>query len=136
MNTISPVLKFFLDLSKFHATVSRRFASQGLGFADIAVMYAIHQAPGGKIRRVDLANALGLTASGVTRMLLPLEKIGVIRREENDRDARVSLTVLTTSGKRMLEESLQSAEELCHEMVSHEKSFPIQEFTNFMHKLT
>ncbi len=37
-------------------------------------LYYLERAPGGRLRRVDLAERLGLTASGVTRSLLPLEK--------------------------------------------------------------
>jgi len=78
---ISNQLKFLMQLSKTEAVVSRKLSAQGLGFGDLAVLYAISAAPEGKIRRVDLAQAVGLTASGVTRLLVPLEKIGVIKRE-------------------------------------------------------
>lgn len=134
MNKI-PSFTFFLKLSKVHAIISRRFASQGLGFADIAVMYQIDQAPLGKIRRVDLANALGLTASGVTRMLLPLEKIGVVKREEDARDGRVSFTTLTASGKRMLQESLDSAELTSSDIIPQGKQKLVAEFSEFLEKI-
>ncbi|UUZ55216.1 MarR family transcriptional regulator [Massilia sp. H-1] len=55
-----------------------------------------HRAPpGGRIRRVDLAERVSLTASGVTRTLLPLEKIGLVTRQSDPRDARVGFAVIT-----------------------------------------
>jgi len=49
-------------------------------------------------RRVDLAERLGLTASGVTRSLLPLEKIGLVTRQSDPRDARVGYALITPTG--------------------------------------
>ena len=132
MNNISKKLKFVFQLAKTNAVLARRFSSQGLGFGDIAVMFAISRAPEGKIRRVDLADQLGLTASGVNRMLLPLEKIGVIKREANDRDARVSFATLTTAGKRLLGESLESAELLCNDLISDEKGKHLEQLSEIL----
>jgi len=53
------------------------------------------------MRRIDLANNIGLTASGVTRIVSPMVKIGLVEKEVNQRDARVSLVKLTTAGKEM-----------------------------------
>ena len=56
------------------------------------------RAPGGRLRRVDLAERQGLTASGVTRSLLPLEKTGLVGRQPDPRDARVGYAVITAAG--------------------------------------
>ena len=50
----------------------------------------------------DLANNIGLTASGITRIVAPMEKIGVVMKELNPRDARVSLVKLTSAGETIL----------------------------------
>ena len=76
MNKIGNKLKFLMVLSKTEAKISRKLSGQGLGFGDLAVLYAISQAPEGKIRRRGFGRTGGLTASGVTRILIPLEKIG------------------------------------------------------------
>ena len=34
------------------------------------------------MRRVDLAQSLGLTASGETRLVAPMEKIGLIQKKQ------------------------------------------------------
>jgi DNA-binding MarR family transcriptional regulator len=127
MKDISKRLKFFFLMAKANAVLARKFSSQGLGFGDIAVLLAISRAPNEKIRRVDLADQLGLTASGVTRLLIPLEKIGVIKREINDRDARVSFAGITPAGKRLLMESIESAEVVCEDLIPDEKAKKLDE---------
>jgi len=112
MTTLSPTLQFFLNLSKVQSMMNRKFDTglRGLGFSDFLILFHLSQAKDEKLRRIDLAEKVGLTASGITRLLAPMEKIGLITREANERDARVSYVVLAKSGKRMLEESLEDAE--------------------------
>lgn len=100
-------LEFCIKLSRAHATVTRRLDNvlsglHGLSFADFMILYYLERAPGAKLRRVDLAERLGLTASGVTRSLLPLEKLGLVSRQPDPRDARVGYATLTDSGRQLL----------------------------------
>ena len=44
---------------------------------------------------------MGLTASGVTRSLLPLEKIGLVTRQSDPRDARVGYALITPTGSEL-----------------------------------
>lgn len=122
MTDISASLKLILNLSKAHIVLSRkletRLAGHGIGFTDFAILLILHLAPGQKMRRVDLAEKTGFTASGVTRMLIPLEKIGLVQREAYERDARVSYVGLTEIGKQVFEESLVSAEATAQEIFS------------------
>jgi DNA-binding MarR family transcriptional regulator len=60
------------------------------------------------LRRVDLAERLGVTASGVTRSLLPLEKLGLVERQPDPRDARVGYALITDAGKGLLANALVS----------------------------
>lgn len=71
-------------------------------------MNALGDCGTGAMRRIDLAEKVGLSASGVTRMLLPMEKIGLICKEEGARDARVSLVRLSDAGLRVLAEAGKS----------------------------
>lgn len=57
------------------------------------------------MNRIDLAECVCLSASGVTRLLAPLEKIGLVNKEINPRDARQSLVKLSTAGERIYKES-------------------------------
>ena len=115
-------LEFCLALSRGAKALSRRIDGRlgslhGISFADFAILLQLGRAPDGRLRRVDLAEQLGLTASAVTRALIPLEKIGLVSRKADSSDARVSLASLTASGRRILEESLETAEMLSREIV-------------------
>ena len=68
------------------------------------------------MRRVDLAERLGLTASAVTRALIPLEKIGLVSRKSDPVDARVGYAMLTAVGRRLLREAMESAEMISQEL--------------------
>src|SRR5579871_792998 len=74
-------------------------ALHGIGLSDFAAMHHLAEAPGGRLRRVDLAQRLALTPSGVTRLLGPLERRGIVTREEAGHDARATYAVLTRSGR-------------------------------------
>lgn len=123
MSSINPPLRVLMNLFKFQAMMSRRFdrlTMHGIGFNDFLILYLLYEAPGEKMRPTDLAERTGLTASGVTRMLLPMEKIGLIARQAGDRDARVSLVVITAAGKRIYEEALGTANYIAKEIVPAE----------------
>src|SRR5881398_2232749 len=74
----------------------------GISFADYQLLLNLQRAPEGRLRRVDLADRLGLTASGVTRSLLPLEKIGLVTRQSDPRDARVGYALITPTGDELV----------------------------------
>ena len=117
MKTIHANIAFFLQLSTLHAAVSRKFdaALNGLSLSEFLVLYHLSASDGEKMRRIDLAECVGLTASGVTRMLLPMEKIGLVTKEVNAQDARSSLVVLASGGREKLKEAMDRAEQLTEE---------------------
>ena len=80
-------------------------AVHGLGLSDFAALYALTEAPGNRLRRVDLARRLALTPSGVTRLLGPLERRGIVDREQDGDDARATYAVLTKSGKALVRDA-------------------------------
>jgi DNA-binding MarR family transcriptional regulator len=53
----------------------------------------------------------GVTPSGVARQVAPLERIGLVGRESNPRDARLALVTLTPTGQRVADEARVTAEE-------------------------
>jgi DNA-binding MarR family transcriptional regulator len=83
----------------------------GVSLSDLALLLELRAAPGEKLRRVDLASKLGITPSGVARQLAPLERIGLVGRESNPRDARLALVILTDAGRRVADEARATAEE-------------------------
>ena len=104
-------LEFCLRLTRAHATLTRRLDSalsnlHGLSFSDFTILYYLDRAPEARLRRIDLAERLGVTASGVTRSLLPLEKLGLVSRQPDPRDARVGYASLTEPGRTLLNYAL------------------------------
>lgn len=86
-------------------------AIHGLGLAEYMVLDCLVSAPNKSLRRIDIADALGRTGSGVTRMLMPMEKIGLIGRDTNERDARVSLVRLTETGEQLYRDASATLEQ-------------------------
>ena len=117
-------LDFCLRLARVHATVVRRLDAvlgghHGLSFGDFMLLHHLSKAPGGRLRRVDLAERQGLTASGVTRTLLPMEKTGLVARMADERDARVGFAAITPAGHNLLDNALLTARETCAELLRH-----------------
>jgi len=139
MSTISQSLQFFLNLNVVQALAVKRFdtklSNHGISLNDFLILYHVSQAPEEKLRRMDLAEKIGLTASGVTRMLSPLEKIGLVRREANSRDARVSYVKLAPAGKRVLNDALATAESASDQILNSVKTKRTEDFNKFLLEL-
>lgn len=115
-------LDFCLRLARAQAVLVRRFDSilgnlHGLSFSDYQLLYHLQRAPGGRLRRIDLAERLALTASGITRSLMPLEKIGLVTRQADARDARVGYAVITAAGQALLLHADTTAQALGQELL-------------------
>jgi DNA-binding MarR family transcriptional regulator len=82
----------------------------GLGLNEFLALYHLQRSPHA-LSRIILADLLGLSASGVTRLLNPMEKLGLIERQVNGRDARLSLVKLTKAGALKFKDSSVSAGE-------------------------
>lgn len=123
MSSINPLLLLAMNLFKVQAIMARKFdrlSVHGIGFNEFLILYLLQQGDGERIRPTDLAEKTGLTASGVTRMLLPMEKTGLIARQASERDARVSFVVITNGGKRIYSEALSTAIMIAKEVVPPE----------------
>ena len=102
---IEPAYVRFL---RAHAAVTRELsarleAAHGLTLSDFDVLIQLYHAPERSLRRVDIARAVLLTASGITRLLDGLERAGWVEKRSCDSDARVSYAVLTETGLEKIE---------------------------------
>jgi len=80
-------------------------AIRGISLAEYRLLRALSEAPSSWASRVDLAHTIGLTPSGVTRALRPLEKLGLISTAKSKRDARLALASLTPAGQELVEDA-------------------------------
>jgi DNA-binding MarR family transcriptional regulator len=125
-------LNFFLALTKANAILSRRLSGHGLDLSDFIILYYLNQ---GKLRRIDLANHLGLTASGITRMLLPLEKLGIIQRDLDDNDARARYASLTRAGQTLFKDALTTINNKIEDIVPEHQTKKMLELTELLEAL-
>lgn len=100
----------FGALLRAHMAATRQLNAQlvadhGLTLSDYGVLLQLAWAPDRRMRRVDLAERMLLTASGITRLLDGLERSGYVARASCDVDRRVVYAVLTESGLEKLRSS-------------------------------
>ena len=109
----SPAIEVFVRLLRANAAVTRQLSAQlsadhGLNLNAYEALLRLVRAPDSRMRRVDLAGELLLTASGVTRLLDGLERDGFVARQLCPSDRRVTYAVLTEAGRTKLREASKS----------------------------
>ncbi|GEA08728.1 hypothetical protein KUL42_34890 [Alteromonas sp. KUL42] len=114
MSTLSQPMQLILTLVKTQGQVLKPLESSlsihGISFTEWLVMHRLSQSSDHTIKRISLANGIGVTASGITRILLPMEKVGWVERVTSARDARVSMVRLTPAGLESYQQATQSIE--------------------------
>ena len=80
-------------------------AIRGISLAEYRLLRALADAPNAQASRVNLAQAIGLTPSGVTRALRPMEKLGMVTTLKSKRDARLAIAALTPAGREVVEDA-------------------------------
>ena len=91
-----------------HSALSRELSARlvtdhGLTINDYEALLHLSHSENRSLRRVDLAERLMLTPSGVTRLLDGLERDGWVKKGHCESDARVTYAVLTDEGSERLE---------------------------------
>ena len=100
----------WVGLLRGHAALTRALnadlvADHGLTLNDYEVLLRLSRAEGRRLRRVDLAEQVLLTPSGITRLLEGLERSGLVERASCESDARVTYAQLTDEGDAKLREA-------------------------------
>ena len=108
-----PGLQAWTRFLRAHAALTRELSTRletqhALTLSDYDVLLQLYHAPGRRLRRIDLARQVLLTASGITRLLDGLEACGLVKKERCASDARVTYAVLTERGIRKCEEASES----------------------------
>jgi DNA-binding MarR family transcriptional regulator len=109
----TPEITAWVGLLRAHASTTRRFnaelvAGHGLTLNDYEVLLHLSRADGKRLRRVDLAERVLLTPSGITRLLEGLERCGYVERASCDSDARVTYAQLTDTGEEKLRQAAET----------------------------
>jgi DNA-binding MarR family transcriptional regulator len=103
-------LEAWIRFLRAHAALTRELsadlvADHGLTLNDYEVLLHLARAPERRMRRVDLAESVLLTASGITRLLEGLERSGLVERVLCDSDRRVAYAQLTRAGLEKLRQA-------------------------------
>ena len=100
----------WIRLLRGHAGMRRSVSAQlqadhGLTVNEYEALLLLSRAENNHMRRVDLADSLQLTPSGVTRLLDGLRERGFVEKAECPGDARVTYAVLADAGAGKLREA-------------------------------
>ena len=101
-------------------------AVRGISFAEYRLLRALSDAPSAWASRVDLAQTVGLTPSGVTRALRPLEKLGYVTTAKSKRDARLALASLTPPGQELVNDASAVVNDLMNALLERARKAPNQ----------
>ncbi len=129
-------LEAWVSFLRAHAALTRELSADlqrehGLTINDYEVLLHLSRADDARLRRVDLAERVLLTASGITRLLDGLERSGFVCRETCPGDARVSYAKLTEVGREKLRRAgdthLRGIDELFNARYSDEERATLAE---------
>jgi len=116
MNTnkqVALLLEQVYTTALLNKKVDSSLSVHGLSFTQFIIMHNLQKSAGGTMSRIDLAGSIGLTASGITRILAPMHKYNLIVKAANARDARKSMVVLSDAGKELYGHALVTFKQTC-----------------------
>ncbi len=111
------VIKNALLASKLSKRVGNHLSAHGISLTEYLVMHYLDNSPRKAVPRIELAEHMGMSASGITRLTAPLEKNRIIEKVANPRDARQSLVKLSKTGQRLYGEASISFDHIANELV-------------------
>lgn len=107
--------------------------TRGITFREFLLLRTLARSHQQAATRVDLAAAVGLTPSAVTRALRPLEKLGYVVTHKSDRDARRSLATLTSQGVTLLHDAQGAVNDVLADLTIERANFA--ELLDFLERL-
>jgi DNA-binding MarR family transcriptional regulator len=96
---------FIESVNTMTAALESDLVPFGLTMGDYEVLVRLSEADEERMRMCDLATALQLSPSGLTRRLDGLVSTGLVERVANPSDRRVMFAALTTKGRAKLAEA-------------------------------
>lgn len=78
---------------------------RGITYSEYRLLSSITTGPTPGSSRVELARAVGLSPSAVTRALRPLQDLGMVTTTKHPRDARLAIARLTSDGDELVSDA-------------------------------
>ncbi|OUS33838.1 hypothetical protein A9R01_09165 ['Osedax' symbiont bacterium Rs2_46_30_T18] len=111
------IIHNMLLASKISKRIDGQLSYHGISFTEYLIMYHLNGSVLKTMRRIELAERVGISASGVTRLIAPMEKIKIVEKEANPRDARQSLVKLSEAGQQLFKDASVSFEHCTEELM-------------------
>jgi DNA-binding MarR family transcriptional regulator len=117
-NDQQKILELLGEAAQIERRIDRSLSSiKGISFSEYQILRTLLCEPGQSASRVDLAEAVDLTPSAVTRALKPLEKLGFVETIKSARDARQALATLTDQGRELCVDAVGVVNDLAADLV-------------------
>ena len=112
--------------SQLNARMNRQLQDEyGISLADYDVLVVLSEAPEGRLRVFEVADALAWEQSRVSHQLARMQRRGLIAREECPSDARGAFVVLTAAGRAAIEQAapahVETVRQLVFDGLSHDQ---------------
>jgi DNA-binding MarR family transcriptional regulator len=109
--------------AQLNARANRQLQEEyGISLPDYEVLVALSEAPEGRLRVFEVADALAWEQSRVSHQLARMQRRGLIAREDCATDARGAFAVLTAAGRAAIERAAPAHVELVRQLVFDELS--------------
>ena len=123
--------------SQLNARGNRQLQEEfGISLADYEVLVVLSEAPEGRLRVFEVADALAWEQSRVSHQLARMQRRGLITREDCASDARGAFAVLTAAGRAAIERAAPAHVELVRQLVfdglSHDQLAALTEVTTLV----
>lgn len=127
------IIAQLLLAARLSRQIGNRLSMHGISVSEYVLLQYL--AGGREISRIELAEYLSMSASGVTRMLQPLEKNGVVESVKNPRDSRQSLVKLTAAGLQLLQDASSSFTQKCQELTTAFTPAQLERYAELLQKI-
>ena len=104
--------------SQLNARMNRQLQDEyGISLPDYDVLVVLSEAPAGRLRVFELADALAWEQSRVSHQLARMQRRGLVAREECRTDARGAFVILTAAGRTAIEQAAPAHVETVRQLV-------------------
>jgi DNA-binding MarR family transcriptional regulator len=120
--------------SQLNARMNRQLLQDyGVSLADYDVLVVLSEAPEGRLRVFEVADALAWEQSRVSHQLARMQRRGLIAREDCASDGRGALAVLTEAGRAAIERAapahVETVRQLVFDGLTHDQLTALTEVT-------
>ena len=131
-------LRLLQAADAFRARLAGEFSSiHGMSVNEFFALAHLDAAPQRRLSRVELARRMHVSPSTITRMTAPMEKIGFVGRQPDERDARLSFVVLTDAGAERLGEAQATFAKHAERLFSDRwEAAEVRVLSDLLHRLT